>query len=290
MTTTWHVTAANAARYAAGDLPDTDAWSLEKHVEVCGRCAPLVTGAVRRGPSGPDLAAVRGAVLSAVQGSAESPAPSPLPGSWQVFRAVGPALRGPWLVALVTVCAGAVGLAYATGFHGARTLLLALSPVLPLVGVAVSYGPHADPVHELAASTPSGGLRLLLTRTLAVLAVSLPLLTAAGAAAPGTGGAPGPAAWLLPGLALTVAALVLGSYVGCRAATATVAAGWLLAVLAPVLAGPDGGTGVLPVTALNRQLAQYLAGPGAQSCWAAAAVLGAALLALRRHSFDLEKP
>ncbi|MYZ41239.1 zf-HC2 domain-containing protein, partial [Streptomyces sp. SID4917] len=135
-------------------------------------------------------------------------------------------------MALVLVAAGAVGLAYGAGFAGARPLLLALAPVLPLAGVAVSYGEHADPMHEIGASTPGGGLRLLLTRTTAVLAVSLPLLTLAGALLPSSAASmevPGAAAWLLPALALTLATLVLGSYVGCRTAAGAVAGAWAVA-------------------------------------------------------------
>ncbi|MFF3242791.1 hypothetical protein ACFYWY_03415 [Streptomyces sp. NPDC002870] len=196
--------------------------------------------------------------------------------------AAGPALRGAWLMALLLVIAGALILAYGAHFGGARPLLLAIAPVLPLAGVGLSYGRHADPLHEVAASTPSGGLRLLLTRTAAVLAVSVPLLTTAGALLPAAADVPGAAAWLLPGLALTLAALALGSYVGCAAAAAGLACGWLGVVVAPVLA-------TLPRD-LAGQLERYVSGPAMQGGWAAAAVLCAGLLAVRRSSFDhLEK-
>ncbi|WP_341483792.1 hypothetical protein [Streptomyces endophytica] len=165
--------------------------------------------------------------------------------------------------------------------------------MLPLAGVALSYGPRADPMYEISATTPSGGLRLLLTRTAAVLGVSLPLLTAVGAFLPGPPGMPGAAAWLLPALALALGALALGSYVGCRTATGIVAAGWTFAVLLPVFSvsgdggGDSGGDGrTLPVTALAEQLAQYLSGGSVQGGWAVAAALCAGVLALRRRSFD----
>ncbi|KIF79739.1 hypothetical protein QR77_27960, partial [Streptomyces sp. 150FB] len=156
----------------------------------------------------------------------------------------------------------------------------------PLAGVAVSYGPYADPLYEIIASTPGGGLRLLLTRTLAVLMVSLPLLTVAGALLPASGGAPGAAAWLLPGVVLTLAALALGSYVGCRTSTAVLGAGWLLSVAVPG-AGPALGQGPLSTATLSGHLAHTFSGPAAQSCWALTGVLCAGLLVLRRASFDL---
>jgi hypothetical protein len=43
------------------------------------------------------------------------------------------------------------------------------APLVPLVGVAVAYGPEADPAHELTATAPYSGLRLVLLRTAAVL-------------------------------------------------------------------------------------------------------------------------
>ncbi|MFF2301054.1 hypothetical protein ACFVVP_00990 [Streptomyces sp. NPDC058128] len=434
----WHVSDALARRYADGSAAETDAWSLEKHVEACAGCAGRVSAAVRAGTAGPVLASVRAELLAsfgpgrapagaraAHPGSSElrtppattrlghrfargasggsgasgasggsgdsaasgtsspsgmpsssgtsgtsaaftasgapsasgtsgtsgtpsgpgasgapsgpgasgttgpygtpgvpaasaasgrrrstvaallgrrpepavsaghrpspgarsSPAaavprtPTPL-GRWaRLWWAVGPALRGSWLVAVLLVVGGAFGLAHGAGVQEARGLLLALSPVLPLAGVAVSYGRHADPMYEITTATPSGGLRLLLTRTAAVLAVCVPLLTAGGALLPPVAGFPGAAAWLLPGLALTLATLALGSFVGCRAAAATLGGGWLLAVTGPLLGPAD-------TAASATTLAPYFSGPAAQGGWAAAAVACAALLALRRRSFD----
>ncbi|MEV6248413.1 zf-HC2 domain-containing protein [Streptomyces sp. NPDC051742] len=301
-----------ALRYAEGSAPETDAWSLEKHVESCTACAARVSAAVRASAAGPVLAAVRAELLTSL-GHRPAPAPAPVPvspvsapapvpvspvsvpasvpvsagsplGRWaRLWWAVGPALRGSWAVAVVLVVGGAFGLAHGAGFQGAGSLLLAISPILPLAGVAVSYGRHADPLYEITAATPSGGLRLLLTRTAAVLAGCVPLLTAGAALLPRVAGFPGAAAWLLPGLALTLAALALGSFVGCRAAAATLGGGWLLAVTGPLLAGPEAGAGA-------GALAPYFSGSAAQGGWAAAALACAALLVLRRRSFDHLEP
>ncbi|MFE6852450.1 zf-HC2 domain-containing protein [Streptomyces sp. NPDC057674] len=401
----WHVSDALARRYAEGSAAETDAWSLEKHVEACAGCAGRVSAAVRAGTAGPVLASVRAELLaslgpgrapadaraahpassdlrtppaatrlgrrfargasggsggsgastasgtSAASGASSTTGPSGTPsrpgasgasgpsgtpggpgtsaasapssrrrstaaallgrrpeppvsagrrpspgartasvaaaprtptplGRWaRLWWAVGPALRGSWVVAVLLVVGGAFGLAHGAGVQEARGLLLALSPVLPLAGVAVSYGRHADPMYEITTATPSGGLRLLLTRTAAVLAVCVPLLTAGGALLPPVAGFPGAAAWLLPGLALTLATLALGSFVGCRAAAATLGGGWLLAVTGPLLGPAD-------TAASATTLAPYFSGPAAQGGWAAAAVACAALLALRRRSFD----
>ncbi|MGW3359167.1 zf-HC2 domain-containing protein [Streptomyces bungoensis] len=199
----------------------------------------------------------------------------------RLLWAAGPAVRGAWLPAVLVVAAGAMALGHGGGFPGARALLLAVAPVVPVAGVALSYGPHADPLHEITAATPAGGLRLALIRTAAVLAVSLPLLTLTGLLLPASG-APAAAAWLLPGLALTLGTLALASFVGCRAAAGITAGGWLGTVLLPVSAAPVGEA----TARLADRLARCLDGAATQGAWAAAAVLSAALLAARRPAYD----
>ncbi|MCM1968456.1 zf-HC2 domain-containing protein [Streptomyces sp. G1] len=302
--TGWHAPESLIARYADGSLPDSDAWSLEKHLESCAACAGRVSGAVRATAAGAVLAQVRGAVLDAAPPvraktpvrtktpvRAKTPAPptraktpvrakAPLH-TPRLLWAAAPAVRGAWLPAVLLVALGAVLLAHVADFSGARPLLLAVAPVVPVAGVALSYGRHADPLHELAASTPSAGLRLVLTRTVLVLAVSLPLLTLAGVVLPASD-APGAAAWLLPGLTLTLAALALGGWLGLRAATAVTGGGWLCAVLAPALAAPGGAVS----RQLSDQLSTYVGGAATQGGWAVAAAACAALLAARRTTYD----
>ncbi|MFF6969717.1 zf-HC2 domain-containing protein [Streptomyces tsukubensis] len=313
----WHVGQALAAAYARGAVREPDAWSLEKHLESCGPCAGIVSAAVRETAAGAVVADVRASVLGTVHagarpavslgrlrgrdhrshtaarrrrhgsppGTAHSrPAPAPRPGAIRtgLLRTVGPALSRGWLGALAAVVAGAFAVSYGTGSEAARPLLLALAPALPPAGVALSYGRHADPLHEIAAATPSGGLRLLLTRSAAVLALSVTLLTAAGALLPAGGGAPGAATWLLPALALTAGALALGTWTGLRTAAAALAGGWLAVALYTAAGSSPGGFGA--------RLAPLLSGTAAQTGWAAAAALCTGLLVLRRTTFDhLEK-
>ncbi|MFD5537941.1 zf-HC2 domain-containing protein [Streptomyces sp. NPDC127079] len=281
---TWHASPDLAARYADGALPEADAWSLEKHLEGCGACAARVSAAVRGTAAGAVLADVRNSVLTTA--ATRSPGTRPAPaGRRRTSRlrpalwSLGPALRGTWLLALLSVTLGAVLLSRAADYGATRTLLLALAPVVPVAGVALSYGRHTDPLHEIATATPSGGLRLALTRTAAVLGVSLPVLTLTGAALPASG-APGAAAWLLPGLTLTLGALTLASFVGCRTATAVTGGGWLAAVLVPAVAAHGGPF----TTRLAGQLSARF--DGDRTGWAAAAVVCAVLLAARRSAYD----
>ncbi|MGW1497731.1 zf-HC2 domain-containing protein [Streptomyces mirabilis] len=308
--TGWHASDDVVARYSDGSLPETDAWSLEKHLEGCGTCAARVSRAAREGAAGVVLAEVRDAVLAAVVESAPSPAAVPIAPPvlgvptappvaaasrrpravggrlGRILWAAGPALRGAWAGAVALVAVGALALAYGGGFDGTRPLLLAVAPLVPVAGVALSYGRHADPLHEIVATSPSGGLRLVLMRTAAVLAVSVPLLTVAGLLLPATDPrlpqAPAAAAWLLPGLALTLATLALSGYVGCRTASTVIGGGWLLALAAPLLTAPDPGL----TARLARQLSLYFTGASPQWGWAAASALCALLLAARRSAYD----
>ncbi|MGW1672368.1 hypothetical protein [Streptomyces sp. NPDC002324] len=163
-------------------------------------------------------------------------------------------------------------------------VLLLLAPLLPLVWVAVSYGGKADPFAPVVRTTPAGGLRLLLLRTGVVLALCLPLLAAAGLA--GLSGSLWAAAWLVPCLTLTLATLVLSSYIGCLLGAGAVSVMWLLAVSAITRLSmrTDG-----PVTSWRRVLLEVLMDLldfGSQFLWALAAGVLTLLLTLRRESFD----
>ncbi|WP_392967497.1 anti-sigma factor family protein [Streptomyces sp. LN245] len=87
--TGWHAPDDLVTRYADGSLPETDAWSLEKHLERCGPCAARVSHTVRAGAAGQALAEVRDAVLTAVR----EPAPAGTTASAARLR-TGPA-AGP---------------------------------------------------------------------------------------------------------------------------------------------------------------------------------------------------
>ncbi|MFE0630477.1 zf-HC2 domain-containing protein [Streptomyces sp. NPDC058864] len=278
----WHVPEDTAAAYADGTLADTAAWSVDKHLESCAACSARISALVRAGAGGAVLSEVRDALLTAAARTAprtaeartaevltaEARPRTAAARPWLAAIRSARTLRPAWVGSVLLTLAVAVALTRFGGAPQGRPWLLVLSPALPPVGVALAYGRYGDPAHELAASTPSGGLRLLLTRTGAVLAVCVPLLTAAGGVLAGTGAA---VAWLLPGLVLTGATLALGSWTGCHRAAAVVTGGWLGAV---VLCG-------LPPAS-----APLLLSSSAQPAWAAAGAACALLLTLRRTAFD----
>lgn len=152
-----------------------------------------------------------------------------LPASLTRLVVATPALRRAWFVAIGLAMVVAAG-----PFDGTNTRenlfgLLLLAPLVPVLGVSFAYGVEADPAHEISVATPMRGLRLLLTRSAVVLAVSTGLLSLVALLAPGT-----PAlafAWLLPSLGLTTATVALMSFVAPRPAALAVTVLWVLGVL-----------------------------------------------------------
>ncbi|MFE9024547.1 hypothetical protein ACFYNL_39200 [Streptomyces sp. NPDC007808] len=199
------------------------------------------------------------------------------------LRAV-PGLRWPWTLAVTGVCAVGAWFGAMAGEEETLPFLLLLAPLLPLVCVAASYGGKADPFAPVIRSMPAGGLRLLLLRTGVVLAICLPLLVAV--ALVGVGVSAWAAAWLVPSLTLTLATLVLGSYIGCLPAACVTGASWVVVVtaVAQLSMRPDGQVRSFD-TVLLKVLKNLLDG-GAQFIWSAAAGVLSALLVLRRHSFN----
>ena len=108
-------------------------------------------------------------------------------------------------------------------------VFLALAPVVPVIGVALAYGPHADRAHEVAVAAPLSGLRLILLRTITVVAAAATVSLFTVLAAPTEGWLR--LAWLLPSLATTATALALATHFGVRRATIGVAIGWLALVI-----------------------------------------------------------
>ncbi|MFF3849357.1 hypothetical protein [Streptomyces sp. NPDC002328] len=199
------------------------------------------------------------------------------------LRAV-PGLRWPWLLAVSGVCAVGAVLGRNADEESTLCFLLLLAPLLPLIWVAVSYGGRADPFAPVVRTTPAGGLRLLLLRTGVVLVMCLPLLAAAGLA--GLSGSLWAAAWLLPSLTLTLATLVLSSYVGCLLSSGGVACLWLGTVSALTRLSMREDGHVESWRPVLLKVLKDILNFGSQSVWGLAAGVLTVLLTLRRESFD----
>lgn len=141
--------------------------------------------------------------------------------------AVTPLLRTSWLAGIVLVLA--LALLAAEAGDQAVALFLVLAPMLPVAGVALTFGPAADPAHEIVAGGPYSPVRLLAVRTLVVVSSTFLPAGVTAALLPVDMGLA--LAWLLPALALTVGTLALSTRLTPHVAASALGVGWVSVVL-----------------------------------------------------------
>jgi hypothetical protein len=115
---------------------------------------------------------------------------------------VASAFRGVWLAGVAAVLTFAA-LAAAVGHARGLWFFLAVAPLAPCLVVAFSYDRRMDPALEPEMVTPYPALRLILLRTIAVLALALPAVLLLGLVVPGDA----PFAWLLPAIGFVAVVL-----------------------------------------------------------------------------------
>ncbi|MEO5840245.1 MAG: zf-HC2 domain-containing protein [Acidimicrobiales bacterium] len=180
-----------------------------------------------------------------------------------------PALRRAWFVATGVALLFGLGAADTSKPGASLMMLLALAPMVPVVGVTLAYGPGSDPAHEVTLATPMSGLRLVLLRSTAVIACSM---AAAGIATLLLRDKTWMSiAWLVPSLALPAVCLALSTYVAPRRAAVLVAVLWLM-----------------PLSVVNRNVTDELVvfRQWGQLALAGLAVGAAAVVSVRRETFD----
>ena len=229
--TTWHAPPDVLARFATdpSTLDDAVASSLEAHLLACAPCRQAVAATATRADP---VLGVRS--WERVADRIDRPARSPLErllGTLGVqdgaarLLASTPGLRLAWLGALAAVTAAAVAAARSNDSLGP---FLAIAPLAPLAAVAATFAATADPAGEAGVATPLHGAGLVLRRAASVLASTLLILGVGSLALPGVG--LDAAAWVLPGTALAVGALAMGTRWPVAVATAALTAAWVLAV------------------------------------------------------------
>lgn len=180
-----------------------------------------------------------------------------------------PALRRAWFVATGVALLFGLGAADTSKPGASLLMLLALAPMVPVVGVTLAYGPGSDPAHEVTVATPMSGLRLVLLRSTAVVACSM--------------GAAGIAtlllrektwmsiAWLIPSLALPAVCLALSTFMAPRRAAVLIGVLWLV-----------------PLSVVNRNVTDELVvfRQWGQLALTVIAIGAAAVVSLRREAFD----
>ncbi|MER7483528.1 zf-HC2 domain-containing protein [Streptomyces sp. NPDC126510] len=270
----WHVSEEELRAYARGELQAPALWSADTHLTSCARCRAVLAEvsdpvALDAGWDRLDaeLDAPRTGLLERLLVRAG------VAGHTARLLAATPVLRRSWLGAVVAVLLLSVAAGHAVRGGEFPTLFLALAPLLPLAGVALSYGPALDPTYEMAVVAPMHGFRLLMIRTVAVLAVVLALNGLATLALPAYGLRA--LAWLLPGLALTATGLALTPRLGPVLAPCLVGGAWAGLLLAADVLRAGADVPLAPFTAAGQGVA------------AVVAALAAGLLFLLRDRFDL---
>jgi hypothetical protein len=233
MTTDWHVSEDDLRAYADGAARPPWRWSTEAHLGACPRCRGRL--AQQADPAGVEAGWAR----------LDSELDAPRPGLLEVLLvrlgvaahtarllACTPGLRRSWLAAVGFTLAVTTGAAHLGRSMTVPIPLLAIAPLLPLIGVAISFGPRVDPSHELAVVAPVHTFRLLLLRCAAVLSATTALTGVASVAVPEYGAVV--LGWLVPSLGLTLLSLALTPRLGPVTAPLAAGFGWLALVGATV--------------------------------------------------------
>ena len=232
----WHLDGGLAGGYAAGLLSVPLAASVEAHLVGCAPCRALLRPHV-------DVPRLD-RVWSGIREQVEAPRPGLLErllarlGMAETtarLLAATPSLRGAWLSGVALVLALALAAAH-SGDRGVA-FFLALAPVLPVLGVAAAFGPHTDPLHEVGVAAPYSAVRLLVLRSVAVVAVTVVLAALAALLLPV--GHWMAAAWLLPSLALTSLTLALSRDCDPVRPAAALSGLWLAVSLSALRPGGD---------------------------------------------------
>lgn len=180
-------------------------------------------------------------------------------------------LQGAWLAATAVLVSAVVALARTEGGEG---LFLALAPVLPLVLVAAAFAVGAEPAGEVGSATPLSGAGLVIRRAVAVLTTSVAIVGLGSLFLPRLD--VGDAAWVLPALGLSLAALAASTWVPIEAAAVGLCVTWFASLGLAYRVGPD---------RLSVGELAPLAAPGQVAATVLIIVAGAALLA-RRDAFS----
>jgi hypothetical protein len=179
-----------------------------------------------------------------------------------------PALRRAWFVSLGLVLLVGLGAAQ-PGQRDTLFTFLVLAPLVPVLGVAMAYGPSADPGYEMQLATPLRGIRLVTVRAATVLVVSCVVALVLAVLVPAV--RPVALWFLLPALAVTSVCLAGMTVLSPRRSATMVGATWVVVAVVVRNAATD------PLAAF---------GAVGQLSSLAAALAGVAVIASRRRSFD----
>jgi hypothetical protein len=279
----WHADVESLDRYLEDRLSNSHAASVEAHLLACPTCRDVLA---RRSEAEPGGLERHDDTWDRIADAVDRPGLTVLERLLgcvgvrygTVRLAVGaPALRRAWWLAGVALLTFAVVTAHlGSGTIGTVTFVVT-APVVPLIGVALSYGAHGDPAGEVSTVAPYSAFRLVVLRTLVVLLSSLPIAALLALALPTH-----PAAgllWFVPALALCSLTLAASTFVDPLLVAGLLATGWLTSAGLTVH-GPKW----MPAGQLLDQFVAFR--PIGQLLLAVLALAGVLLTVIRRSAFD----
>ena len=226
----WHLDVPTLSQYLDDGLREDAASSVEAHVLRCADCREQLAAV-----GGPGTRAAHARGWTALAGAVDDEPATLLEralGGWlpsHVVRllAAAPSLRRAWWTAgtgllVLAMLAAQLG----TGAFGTVVFLVS-APLVPLAGVALAYEGSDGLAGEVATTTPYPRFRVLLMRTAAVVAATLPVAALLAFALP-VGVRPA-TLWLAPTAALCALALVLSARFDTRRVAAVLTLLWLAA-------------------------------------------------------------
>jgi hypothetical protein len=224
----WHADTESLRGWVDGTSGPIVSVSVEQHVLACARCRAEVAELV----PATSLTTVWDAVLAEVEVPRASRIERALKRvglsqSDTMVLSTAPVLRTAWVAALIAILSFSL-LAALEGGDGALVVFLAIAPLIPVGGVALAYGPAADPSYEAVLVTPYPMIRLVLLRTAAVLTTSMPITVGVGLVLPISTVAA--LAWLLPAAGFTAGVLTASAWVEPEFGAIAIALSWLVAV------------------------------------------------------------
>jgi hypothetical protein len=266
----WHAADDDLIAFASDPraLDNTTAASVETHLVACAQCRAVVSATADASVANRSWDAIADVIDRPRRSLTERMLGLVLPTHMARLLAATPVLQVAWLAAIVLVSAAAVA---ATRNLDSDGLFLLFAPLVPLGGVALAFAPAAEPAGEAALATPAHGAALVVVRTLAVVATSVPILLVGSAFLPVVDVRA--VAWLVPALALTAATMTLSTWWTPQVAAASSGAAWV--VVAYLFTNANGGA----------MVRSELFGSSAQLGFAALLVLAIFVGALRRDHF-----
>jgi hypothetical protein len=276
---TWHLDDGVLDRYLAGGLPEPVTASVEAHLLACADCRAALAGA-----AGTPVDTHRRTWAALEAAVDDEPA-----GAWErllrgvpshVVRlvAAAPALRRAWWAAGAALLVLALLAANLGSGELGTALFVVTAPLVPLAGVALAYSASDDLAGEVALTTPYSRFRLLLLRTGAVAATTLPVTGVLAAALPVDTRLA--TLWLAPAVALCALSLLLSARWDTRRVAAVLAGLWIAG--SGITLRPT--TAALAVEELLDRSALFR--PAGQGALLLVAVLALAVAVARRGAFE----